>query len=297
MKTLLLSSARTLMAGLLLLLLALPRTVVAQGVPTEKDKALPSSGSPAKFEITWTHPATPELQIAKNDLAHSEKVFRLGGMTEEDLIVRRYQAAAIERRAPLLLSIQSRGGSLREFIAAASSSEEVSLSLFNAGDPGDLETQLPAFNLQNANWGTVIEVLSNFLATRGLQLRHAGGDNPNPSEARSVVCVLRRVEAPIAEKRVVPTVFESFPVGQYLSEQSIDEIVGAIRAGWELDPAHDKDALKLKFHQPTAILLVSGPPEATFITGKIISQLKGKFDKDSKNNLKSREQNSPSDKK
>jgi len=31
--------------------------------------------------------------------------------------------------------------------------------------------------------------------------------------------------------------------------------------------------LRLKFHQPTAILLVSGPPEATQIAGKIISQL------------------------
>jgi hypothetical protein len=265
------------------ILFQLPGHLIAQVPATERTKTAPTSTTAAKFELTWTQLPFAELEVALRNLAHSEKVYHQGGLSEEELGIQRIQVAALERRAPYQLSIRSNGGSLREFVTAASSSEVGSFSLINAGEPADLETPLPAFNLRNANWGTVIEVLANFLSTRGLQLRIAGSD----TEARSVVCVLRRVDTSKEDKLAGATQFDSFPLGAYLADQSIDDIVGAIRAGWELDPKHDRDALRLKFHPPTSILLVSGPPEAIAVASKVISQLKGAFDKDSKSNLQS----------
>lgn len=258
-------------------LVALPRPIAAQDVPSEKAKASMAAGSPGKFEITWTRPPTPELQMARNKLASSEKAYRQGGISQGEITVERFQVAEIERHAPFLLSIVSHGGSLREFISAASASEDVSLTLINAGDPADMETQLPAFNLRNANWGTVIEVLANFLATRGLQLKHAGGDNPNPNEARSVVCVLRRTESSRPEKQPPPAQFKSFQLGEYLSKTlSIDDVVDAIRTAWKMDPTRIDGDLQIKFHPATKLLFVSGPEPAATIASQVIDGLRKK---------------------
>ena len=264
MKTLLLRLSRLGLIALLAL------TTTARSTAAEKSKP---TGASANFELSWTHPSTPMVQAARTKLQRYEQLEQKGGALKEDVAQMRLEFEDVERHTPYALTLLSRGETLREFIATMAAAEEVSMTVINAGEPADLETPLPPFNLRNANWGTVIEVLANFLATRGLQLKLAGSEAPDLLASKSVVCVLRRVES-AAPNRIEPTHFESFPVAQYLTEQSIDDIVSAIRTGWELDPAHERDALRIKFHPATSILLVSGPPMATNIAGKIISQLK-----------------------
>ena len=189
-------------------------------------------------------------------------------------------ATSSPESAQRTFSLDFPGGSLRAFLAAMAKIEGVSLSVIAAGEQSDLETQLPPFSLKNTTVMTTVQVLSRLLQPRGLDLSPMSSDP-------SVVAVLSRRDAPKPGAiRPPPTMFDSFPLGTYLAEQTIDDIVGAIRAGWELDPSHDKEALRLKFHPGTSILLVSGPPEAIQIAGKVISQLKGAYDKDSKSNLR-----------
>jgi ribosome recycling factor len=94
-----------------------------------------------------------------------------------------------------------------------------------------------------------------------------------PSDVNSVAVVLGRNE-PARPRTPLPIDFESFQLAPYLRDQSIDDIVEAIRASWELNPRNDPNALRLKFHPPTSILLASGPRDALNMAGKIISQLK-----------------------
>jgi hypothetical protein len=163
-------------------------------------------------------------------------------------------------------SIDFPGGTIRHFLNAVSKIDGVSVNII-ADEADDLTTPLPAFSLRNTNAQTVLQVLMRLLEARGFSLTPVG------MEANSVSAVLAR-KKPSPPQRSSPSQFESFQLAPYLADQSIDDIVGAIHAAWELDPQHDANALKLKFHPATSILLVSGPGEGLSTAAKIISQLK-----------------------
>ena len=168
-------------------------------------------------------------------------------------------------------SIDFPGGSIRTFLAAASKIDGVSISIVSAGDASDLDTPLPPFSLRNTNAMVTLQVLGRLLSPRGFDLSTMeAGQN-------SAVAVLSR-RSTSRPRPVVPPAdqFESFQLAPYLVDQTIDDIVGAIRAAWELNPEHDANQLKLKFHPATSILLASGPREGLDLTAKIISQLKVK---------------------
>lgn len=241
----------------------------------------------APSEVTWTRGETRELANLRVELEVVRQ--RDGGAGVPEL---QHRIDAVEKLQPWLLSFDFSGGSLKKLLSVIGKASDVSLSIISS-DPSGLDAQLPPFALHNASLQTIVSVLTQLLDPRGYNLKFAG----DPSQANSVVCVLTKVAEPQRPNEVYPIQFASFPIGAYLNDQSVDDIVGAIRAGWELNPAHDKDVLRLKFHQPTAILLVSGPAEATSMAGKIISQLRGAFDKDSRSNLKARDQTPPPDKK
>jgi hypothetical protein len=179
-------------------------------------------------------------------------------------------AAPEKPSEPVTISVEFPGGSISKLIESIAKVDGVSLNLIPIGDASDFaRVELPPFSLRNVKLFTVIEVLGTFLEPRGFALRPVGSGSPN-----SFVCMLRRIEPPAAPKRAAPAEFVSFQLAPYLAQQSVDDIVGAIRAGWELDPAHDRDALKLKFHPGTSVLLVSGPNDALRLTESIIRQLK-----------------------
>ncbi len=167
------------------------------------------------------------------------------------------------------ISVDFPGGTLNDLLALIAKNPEVSLSVINAGEPADLATPVPAFVLRNTTAPTILQVLARLLNPRGLELSPVSGDD------NSVVALLVRHDpARPGPVRAPPTEFESFQLGPFLGETSVDDVVAAIRTAWELDPHHDASALRLKFHPPTSILLVSGPREGLSMAMKIISQLK-----------------------
>jgi hypothetical protein len=258
---------------------------------TKATKSSSASSSNKNFEISWTRAILPEEAFAREQLESLRQRHSAGLATTEELSQITYQLKIAEGRAPYLLTIRSKGGTLKEFFdVAAASSNDVALTVINAGDPADLDVKLPLFELRNAGWGTVISVLANFLATRGLQLNHAGGDNPNPSEARSVVCVLRPTDEARALSRFAQPEFEAFQLAPYMIEspqvggkaQDVNVIVEAIWSAWSMTGAQmqsrsafewsDKH-LRMKYHPATKMLFVSGPPNAIAIARQVISNL------------------------
>jgi hypothetical protein len=235
-----------------------------------------SSADAAKeqFELTveraWPRGAPAELAGALD-------VYRLAKVRQasnEELQVLDSTIRRIEERMPYLLTIRSAGGPLSAFVRAAAKLDGISFELVNAAEPSDLETPLPQFNLRNANWGTVISVLESFLAPRGLALKFAGGDTMNLAEAKSVVCVLEHVGPPQGSSGATDG-FLSYQLEENLFEgQSVQVIVDAIRAAWELDPSHDPAALRIKFHPGTKLLLVNGPGAAPRIADQVLHGLK-----------------------
>ena len=175
----------------------------------------------------------------------------------------------MEKNQRWLISLNFPGGSLAKLLSTVSQTHEVSFNVIGADDSAGFDTELPAFSLHNAKPETLFLVLHQMLAVRGFQLDPAGDLQGN-----SLVCVLRHGPSAPAEKRLPTTEFESFQLAPYLVEQSVDDIVGAIRTAWELDPAHDRDALHVKFHSGTSILLVSGPAEGINLSRHVINQLK-----------------------
>ena len=237
-------------------------------------KAAPSATS-AKFTFSWSRGSLPEMTWARERHNALEKRFKMGNATEEEVSVLRQQLLELERRAPYLLNFKSNGGPLSALVAAASQSGEMSFTVINAGEPADLETPIPAFELRNANWGTLKGVLEEILFAQGFQLTLAGSDTPNPAESKSVVCVLRRVKSSPEEKRIYPSDFVSFQLAEHIFEgQSAEVIVDAIRSAWELEPNHDPNALRVKYHPATKILLVAGPGPATNIARQVVSGLR-----------------------
>jgi type II secretory pathway component GspD/PulD (secretin) len=178
------------------------------------------------------------------------------------------KAARAQMTPATTFNIDFPGGTIRDFLSAAAKIQGVSISIVSAGGPEDLETPLPPVSLRNTSPIITLQVLSRLLISRGYDL---GVMDSGPNSA---VAVLTPHEAPKPPKHESNSFFQSFQLAQYLTEQSIDDIVGAIRAAWELDPKHDPKALQLKFHPATSILLVSGPPEGLNVATQIVSQLK-----------------------
>ena len=238
--------------------------LLAQSATPDKPKA----GTEPKVEASWSHQESPELIAARAELVRLQQRY----LEKHPLVVdQRQKIETLEKMSPWVFSIDFPGGSLKSFLNAMAKADVVSFTVISAGDQADLETPLPPFALRNANPVTISEVLHNLLEPRGLSLKSNGDMFQN------VVGVLTR---PVSDsKSLSPTQFESFSLNYQLADQSIDDIVATIREGWELDPAHDKNALRLKFHPATSILLVSGPPAAIQVAARVISQLTGSPDK------------------
>lgn len=268
---------RHLLLTALALLALLDSPASGQVAPPDKSKAPAAKSTPAKFELGVSRIDPPELTQAYRRLESAQQRFRSGNLSKEELAELSYQVEILEQRTPFALLLHSAGGPLSAFLEATSSSRGgVSFTLINAGDPADLETPLPPFTLKNANWAIIIGVLESFLESRGLGLKFVGGDSPNPAEAKSVICVLRRLD-PTADAKRTRSELESFQISDNIfKDQTVEVIVDAIRSAWELEPTNDPVALRIKFHPATNLLLVSGPGSATHIARQVIAGLKKK---------------------
>jgi hypothetical protein len=162
-----------------------------------------------------------------------------------------------------LISVDFPGGSVAQLMSMLSRSGGAPFNVI--GDKADLATELPAFSVRNAEPAALAPALQRFLFPHGLTLQSAlPGD--------STVYTLTKIA--VQREGLDVAMFKSFQLAPYLQNQSIDNIVAAIRQAWQLNPSHKADALQLKYHPPTTILLVSGPPEAVSIAAQVISSLK-----------------------
>lgn len=164
------------------------------------------------------------------------------------------------------------GGSLSQLLEAVGKTDASSFNLVvdeHAVRENDVKVR--AFSLRNAPPVAVAATLSFLLADQKLaveklipDLVRGGEFQPGPD-----VYVVRPPQSGGNSVR-----FEAFQLENRLGAQSIDDIVGAIRAAWELDPAHQPDALRLKFHPGTSLLFVSGSQEALNVASLVVTSLK-----------------------
>lgn len=255
--------------------LSLAIAAATHAQPSSAKQKTPAPDSP-KFTLQWFQPTTPELTAYEREASSIARRQKVGEATQEQLEAALARVEHAQKRTPYLLNIESLGGTLAEFASLASRASEMSLTVINAGEPADLQTVIPPFTLRNAHWGTVVNVLATFLEMRGLDFKLVGGDNPNLSEARSIVCMLRRIQPAPGDKNRAPSMdFDSIQLHEHIhGTQTIDVIVDAIRTAWELDPTRDAAALRLKFHPPTKLLLISGPAPAGAVVHRVIGGLR-----------------------
>lgn len=180
-----------------------------------------------------------------------------------DVAVLRARIAMLEKLEPRKINIDFRGGPLSKFVETISNGKGVSFTIVNAGEPADLQIELPPFSLYSCPLRTVTAVVRNLLLPQGLELE------PIDPEQNSVVCTLRRISRPEADQ----TEFTVVQLGKVRSKMSPDEIVATVRSAWELDPSHDPKALLIKFHPGTKMLLVYGPKSAIVVTERVIAAL------------------------
>jgi hypothetical protein len=172
-------------------------------------------------------------------------------------------------QTPWIFNVDFPGGSLDQLIKSISSANA---AIFNVvGEKADLATTVPGFSLRNADSESLANALNQLIAPRGLNISRAPGPNfgGRLGLANSPIYVLVRRSA------IDRPAFDSFQLAPFLEKQTIDDIVMAIRTLWELNPANRPEALQLKFHPPTKLLLVSGTPEAIAVASRVISRLEG----------------------
>lgn len=203
------------------------------------------------------------------------------GQTDSDLNVKqlREKIAALEyvahaeAQAPAgvpvrLVNIDFQGGTMASFLEAANKAG----APFNVlAEKNDLALELPPFSLRNADPTALANAMGELLRQRGFALQ----SNVRTWPGQAPVYALRKLgpyEIPV-DQRMVPQ-FQSFQLAPYLEAQSVDDIVGAIRAAWELDSTRNSDSLRIKFHPPTGVLLISGPQQAIIMVQGILKELR-----------------------
>ncbi len=166
---------------------------------------------------------------------------------------------------PEFMSIDFPGGTVGQLIAVLNKAK----SPFNLiAEKSDQDIEIPAFSLRNVQVQAVGTCLAQWLQSKGYTLGSPNW-NSNERDGNAVYFISKDPRATRATNSFVP--FQLWPQLEY---QSIDDIVGAIRTAWELDPAHAPSDLKMKFHPATSVLLVVGPTQAIEIATRVIGSLK-----------------------
>jgi hypothetical protein len=218
---------------------------------------------------------SPELAEARARLL--EEFQR--GRTDDDVGVKqlRLKIAALEyianakasgtgEAAAKLINVDFPGGPMSALLAVINKDG----GAFNVvGEKTDLAIELPALALRNADGASLANALGGLLQQRGYFLGGAGRTVPG----QAPVFVLRKAALHEIDHRNIGQ-FQSFQLAPFLEHQSVDDIIGAIRTAWELDPANKADALRLKFHPPTGILLASAPPQGLSVVQAVLAQLR-----------------------
>jgi hypothetical protein len=166
---------------------------------------------------------------------------------------------------PNVISVDFPGGTIAEFVALVAKSGGSSFNLI--GEKVDFACPLPPFSVRDADIAAVANALNILLASKGLAIIPTSG-------GAGGVYALMKGNAPVPTAGRDPVLFDTFQLAPFLANQSVDDIVDAIRGAWELNPANKADALKIKYHPQTTLLLVSGSQAAINVASKVIDNLK-----------------------
>lgn len=174
------------------------------------------------------------------------------------------RARVQEMQRKSVISIDFPGGSIAQLLDLISKSDGPAFNL--VGEKADFATELPPFSIRDAIPSGLYAALNPLLRVRGFTIIPPNSYSNGHADVYSLVKL---------ENGNSPTEFDSIQLAPYLERQSIDDIVGAIRLAWEMNPKHIGSALSLKFHPPTKILLVAGPAGAIELTRQVIGSLQG----------------------
>ena len=184
--------------------------------------------------------------------------------------------ATTPNTAPQLISVDFPGGPASALVAAIAKTDRG--NSFNLiGEKTDLAIELPAFSVRNADPAALAVALNGILQPRGYVLAPSG----RVSTGQSPVFTLRKMNPYESDHRQLGQM-QSFQLAPYLEHQSVEDIIGAIRTAWELDPARSPAALRLKFHPPTGILLVSVPGDGIPVVMSVLKELRRSEPRDPK---------------
>ncbi|HEY1107844.1 MAG TPA: hypothetical protein VGE76_04400 [Opitutaceae bacterium] len=253
--------ARRLLSVALAASLALPLAAQTAGA------TLPRS------QVSYTQQEDPNLMRllqAIDTLSQQEKLGQLPPNAQMELNHLRSEFKARERDRQYLLNVEFPGGSLSSLLDAVNADNVASLNVISPGSADLLKAvELPAFSLRNARLATLTKVVGNLVEMQGYKFQIVDDSSPN-----HFVGMLSKPGQPSAPN-TAPAAFESIQLEEYIRPpQTIDTIVDAIRTAWELDPRNQRDALKLKYHPLTKILLVSGPQPAVVIAKQVVGSLR-----------------------
>jgi hypothetical protein len=169
------------------------------------------------------------------------------------------------------LNVDFPGGPLSELLASMPKNKSVAFNL--VGEKEDLATTLPPLSLSFVSPETLVATLNRILNPRGLSISQSRAGNYDPY-GRGVVYVLQRAVNPDAGLSPDAPRFRSYPLHDYLTEkQTIDVITDVLRSAWQMLPNAKPEALVLKFHPGTELLLVSGPQEAISVVETVLRKL------------------------
>jgi len=186
-------------------------------------------------------------------------------------------SATLQSVNPATISVEFPGGTISQLIAAIAKGQSGPMNII--GEQKDLATVLPPFSVQNAHPQLFAQALNQLLEAHGLVL--TGGA---PTSGTREVYTLRR--NPGMNRYL--SAFASIQLAPFLEHQTVDDIVQAIHLAWELDPTHDSNSIRLKFHPATTILLISGPQEAIEIANQVVmGTLRRATEEKTKGNAKS----------
>lgn len=173
----------------------------------------------------------------------------------------------LPQKSPILIDIDFSGGTIAQFVTALS---RENTGVFNLiGEKADLDSPLPPFSIRRADPNALAYALDTLLRPRGLTVT---GSN---LQFGGIYIVKKLPPDQIPPVFFGPkSTFLSIQLAPYLERQSVDDIVGAIRNAWALDPDHRPEQLRLQYHPATKLLLASGPNnEAGNIIGQVIGTL------------------------
>jgi hypothetical protein len=174
------------------------------------------------------------------------------------------------------------GGTVSDFAAFLSTDAATKQGFFNLiVDPAAAKLTLPAFEIRNAGTSALALALSLALdSQQGYVNESTGykGDPANPGTgAGGSPVFIAGVRRPHSEASAdTPPITHPFVIADLLKPSGpfeITDIVGAIRAAWELDPAKKPASLNLQYHEPSRLLLASGPMEVVSLAQKVIEQM------------------------